>query len=252
MILSCTPTRSSKFAPKSCIKLNCNGLRWSKCGASQLKRNLSKMLTVKMNYVVMSAAWKTKVSPCKTVRRKNEPFNHIKFDLALKIIFFSNTQVLLKAMKLSLSMVPSCRIWIWCIWRVFCKKNKLYAWWWGNREIWILIEIGRDFKYVFFALSQIQFRSSRVEPPDLAGILRSTDDIIESMVCPPPPSDPPMISEEMITTLIVPAPGWSEYKWLMWQILGVNLGMITLIIIIQVTRWNVFLQQILISTLSPT
>ena len=57
-----------------------------------------------------------------------------------------------------------------------------------------------------------KFRSSRVEPPDLAGILRSTDDIIESMVCPPPPSDPPMISEEMISGLIVPAPGWSEYR----------------------------------------
>jgi hypothetical protein len=37
--------------------------------------------------------------------------------------------------------------------------------------------------------------------------MRSTDDIIESMVCPPPPSDPPMISEEMISGLIVPAPG---------------------------------------------
>lgn len=59
-----------------------------------------------------------------------------------------------------------------------------------------------------------QFRSSRVEPPDLAGILRSTDDIIESLVCPPPPSDPPsrpMISEEMISGLIVPAPGWRKF-----------------------------------------
>ncbi|CRL06594.1 CLUMA_CG019614, isoform A [Clunio marinus] len=54
----------------------------------------------------------------------------------------------------------------------------------------------------------MMMRSSRVEPPDLAGILRSTDDIIESLVCPPPPSDPPMISEEMISGLIVPAPGW--------------------------------------------
>jgi hypothetical protein len=63
-----------------------------------------------------------------------------------------------------------------------------------------------------FAFSiHLESRSSRVEPPDLAGILRSTDDIIESMVCPPPPSDPPMISEEMITGLIVPAPGWSKY-----------------------------------------
>lgn len=57
------------------------------------------------------------------------------------------------------------------------------------------------------------FRSSRVEPPDLgSGIMRSTDDIIESLVCPPPPSDPPMISEEMISGLIVPAPGWSEFS----------------------------------------
>jgi hypothetical protein len=62
-----------------------------------------------------------------------------------------------------------------------------------------------------FSSLQLKSRSSRVEPPDLAGILRSTDDIIESMVCPPPPSDPPMISEEMISGLIVPAPGWSEY-----------------------------------------
>lgn len=30
------------------------------------------------------------------------------------------------------------------------------------------------------------------------------------MVCPPPPSDPPMLNEEMISGLIVPAPGWSE------------------------------------------
>lgn len=53
-------------------------------------------------------------------------------------------------------------------------------------------------------------RSSRTEPPDLSGIMRVTDDIIESLVCPPPPSDPPVISEEMISGLIVPAPGWSE------------------------------------------
>lgn len=40
--------------------------------------------------------------------------------------------------------------------------------------------------------------------------MRSTDDIIESLVCPPPPSDPPVISEEMISGLIVPAPGWRK------------------------------------------
>ncbi|ETN60526.1 T-cell lymphoma invasion and metastasis [Anopheles darlingi] len=54
----------------------------------------------------------------------------------------------------------------------------------------------------------MMMRSSRTEPPDLVGIMRSTDDIIESLVCPPPPSDPPVISEEMISGLIVPAPGW--------------------------------------------
>lgn len=58
----------------------------------------------------------------------------------------------------------------------------------------------------------MMMRSSRVEPPEIVGILRvTTDDMIESLVCPPPPSDPPMMSEEMITGLIVPAPGWS--KW---------------------------------------
>ncbi|XP_021697786.1 protein still life, isoform SIF type 1 isoform X2 [Aedes aegypti] len=54
----------------------------------------------------------------------------------------------------------------------------------------------------------MMMRSSRTEPPDLVGIMRSTDDIIESLVCPPPPSDPPVISEEMISGLIVPAPNW--------------------------------------------
>ncbi|XP_039294133.1 protein still life, isoform SIF type 1 [Nilaparvata lugens] len=57
----------------------------------------------------------------------------------------------------------------------------------------------------------MMMRSSRTEPPDLApGILRSTDIEIESLVCPPPPSEPPVISEEMISGLIVPAPGWSK------------------------------------------
>ncbi|PNF36611.1 hypothetical protein B7P43_G13341, partial [Cryptotermes secundus] len=45
----------------------------------------------------------------------------------------------------------------------------------------------------------MMMRSSRTEPPDLAGIMRATDDIIESLVCPPPPSEPPVISEEMIS-----------------------------------------------------
>ncbi|GLV41393.1 hypothetical protein CBL_06623 [Carabus blaptoides fortunei] len=56
----------------------------------------------------------------------------------------------------------------------------------------------------------MMMRSSRTEPPELAGIMRATDDIIDSLVCPPPPSDPPIISEEMISGLIVPAPGWSK------------------------------------------
>ncbi|XP_043524148.1 protein still life, isoform SIF type 1 isoform X1 [Frieseomelitta varia] len=56
----------------------------------------------------------------------------------------------------------------------------------------------------------MMMRSSRTEPPDLTGIMRVTDDIIESLVCPPPPSEPPVISEEMISGLIVPAPGWSK------------------------------------------
>lgn len=56
------------------------------------------------------------------------------------------------------------------------------------------------------------FRSSRTEPPDLGSIMRVTDDMIESLVCPPPPTDPPVMSEEMITGLIVPAPGWSKYS----------------------------------------
>ncbi|XP_067645366.1 protein still life, isoform SIF type 1 isoform X9 [Eurosta solidaginis] len=52
-------------------------------------------------------------------------------------------------------------------------------------------------------------RSSRTEAPDLSGILRVTDDMIDSLVCPPPPTDPPVMSEEMISGLIVPAPGWN-------------------------------------------
>lgn len=56
----------------------------------------------------------------------------------------------------------------------------------------------------------MMMRSSRTEPPDLATIMRATDDIIDSLVCPPPPSEPPVISEDLIPGLIVPAPGWSE------------------------------------------
>ncbi|XP_075164089.1 guanine nucleotide exchange factor still life isoform X1 [Haematobia irritans] len=55
----------------------------------------------------------------------------------------------------------------------------------------------------------MMMRSSRTEPPDLGSIMRVTDDMIDSLVCPPPPTDPPVMSEEMITGLIVPAPGWN-------------------------------------------
>lgn len=58
----------------------------------------------------------------------------------------------------------------------------------------------------------MMMRSSRTEPPDITGMLRATDDIIESLVCPPPPNEPPVISEEMISGLIVPAPGKDRYQ----------------------------------------
>lgn len=60
----------------------------------------------------------------------------------------------------------------------------------------------------------MMMRSSRTKPPD-SSLLRSTDMEIESLVCPPPPSDPPVISEEMISGLIVPAPGWSKSLFLL-------------------------------------
>ncbi|CAL1273486.1 unnamed protein product [Larinioides sclopetarius] len=56
----------------------------------------------------------------------------------------------------------------------------------------------------------MMMRSSRTEPPDLQGVvLRTTDDYIESLVCPPPPSDS-AISEEMIDKLIVPSPLYGD------------------------------------------
>ena len=52
------------------------------------------------------------------------------------------------------------------------------------------------------------------EPPDLANLVKnSTDDMIDSLVCPPPPSDNPL-NEAAISSLIVPAPEWSEYFFL--------------------------------------
>ena len=48
------------------------------------------------------------------------------------------------------------------------------------------------------------------EPPDCGGAIKNaTDDIIESLVCPPPPCDN-ALNEEVISSLIVPAPGWSK------------------------------------------
>ncbi|XP_059473673.1 protein still life, isoform SIF type 1 isoform X4 [Neocloeon triangulifer] len=56
----------------------------------------------------------------------------------------------------------------------------------------------------------MMMRSSRTEPPDIANLMRgTTDDMIDSLVCPPPPSDG-LISEEVISNLIVPAPGWAK------------------------------------------
>jgi len=76
----------------------------------------------------------------------------------------------------------------------------------------------------------MMMRSSRTEPPDLTGIMRVTDDIIESLVCPPPPTDPPVISEEMISGLIVPAPGWSEsFRSILQEIVALRAIFITAI-----------------------
>lgn len=60
----------------------------------------------------------------------------------------------------------------------------------------------------------MMMRSSRTEPPELGSGLLRPDVDIESLVCPPPPSEPPVISEEMISGLIVPAPGWSNYYFI--------------------------------------
>jgi len=56
----------------------------------------------------------------------------------------------------------------------------------------------------------MMMRSSRTEPPDLTTcVTKTTDDMIESLVCPPPPSDS-AINEEAISSLIVPAPKWNK------------------------------------------
>lgn len=56
----------------------------------------------------------------------------------------------------------------------------------------------------------MMMRSSRTEPPDLTScVVKTTDDMIESLVCPPPPSDS-ALNEEAISSLIVPAPKWNK------------------------------------------
>ena len=52
-------------------------------------------------------------------------------------------------------------------------------------------------------------RSSRTEAPDLASLMKTTDEIIESLVCPPPPTETEL-NEEMISRMIVPAPSWNK------------------------------------------
>ncbi|XP_071747174.1 protein still life, isoform SIF type 1 isoform X11 [Lepeophtheirus salmonis] len=52
----------------------------------------------------------------------------------------------------------------------------------------------------------MMMRSSRT---DLTSVLKSTDDMIERLVCPPPPSDN-AINEDIISSLIVPAPEWNK------------------------------------------
>lgn len=71
-----------------------------------------------------------------------------------------------------------------------------------------------DMMYIESVLQEEQslcmmLRSCRTEPPELAAAVRSTDEYIESLVCPPPPSDG-VISDEMLGKLIVPSPWLQE------------------------------------------
>ena len=70
-----------------------------------------------------------------------------------------------------------------------------------------------DMMYIESVLQEEQslcmmLRSPRTEPPELAAAVRSTDEYIESLVCPPPPSDG-IISDEQLGRLIVPSP-WEQ------------------------------------------
>lgn len=55
----------------------------------------------------------------------------------------------------------------------------------------------------------MMLRSCRTEAPEMASVVRSTDEYIESLVCPPPPTDG-AISDEIIGKLIVPSPHWNQ------------------------------------------
>jgi len=56
----------------------------------------------------------------------------------------------------------------------------------------------------------LMIRSCRADPPDVTCLLRTTDDLIDSLVCPPPPSDQ-LITDDILSNLIVPAPSWRTY-----------------------------------------
>ena len=60
----------------------------------------------------------------------------------------------------------------------------------------------------------LTIRSCRAEPPDVTCLLRSTDDLIDSLVCPPPPSDQ-LITDDILSNLIVPAPSWRKFTFLL-------------------------------------
>ena len=55
----------------------------------------------------------------------------------------------------------------------------------------------------------LMIRSCRADPPDVTCLLRTTDDLIDSLVCPPPPSDQ-LITDDVLSNLIVPAPSWRK------------------------------------------
>merc|ERR1740128_226406 len=60
----------------------------------------------------------------------------------------------------------------------------------------------------------LMIRSCRADPPDVTCLLRTTDDLIDSLVCPPPPSDQ-LITDDILSNLIVPAPSWRHSQPIM-------------------------------------